>query len=650
MLVSYNWLKKYITDIPSEDEVARLITFHVCELESQEKLPNGDTIFDIKILPDRAHDLLSHYGVAFEISGLLGLEMKENSSHNSFQEVLGRGEWKPERDLEEKNSASEFLNKENPASSLQIKIESPNCRRYMGRIVRGVEVGPSPEWMKALLESIGQRSINNIVDATNYVLFDIGQPIHTFDLDKLSSPTIVVRNAKNGEKISLVGQEKLEAELRDEDLMITDDIDNLAIAGIKGGLSSGISENTKNILIEVANFAPVSTRKTSRRLAILSDASKRYENDLPIVLSDKAMNEISLLIKEMCPSASFEDVVDVWNISEEKQKEKRVSFTTSYISKMLGVKIKDEEIDKILRNYHYGFRHHGEEWDVIIPSTRLDISGPHDFVEEIGRVYGYEKITSHIPHIREKKDDHLTWKKICIAKRKLINDGYREVMTYAFCKKGKVEVLASASDKNFLRTNLSDGLSESIKLNQKNLPVLSLDEVKVFEIGTVFTDTGEEMRVAFGDKKKIEELSLDKFINEIMPDLNSPLMEDYLVSISSSSLIDNDPLTHKDDTSRSIAIPIFKSWSVYPFITRDIAVWIPEEIKPEALVKIYKDFGTELLITEPRLFDSFTKEGRTSYAYRLVFQAVDRTLTDEEINGIMTKITDKISSLGWQVR
>jgi len=400
----------------------------------------------------------------------------------------------------------------------------------------------------------------------------------------------------------------------------------------------------------VANFTPVSTRKTSRRLSILSDASKRYENDLPIALSDKAMNEISLLIKEMCPDAYFSDVVDVWNVDEKDKKERQVSFTTSYISKMLGVNIKDKDIEEILTNYHYGFRHHGEVWEVNISPLRLDMSGPHDFVEEIGRVYGYDKIVPQIPKIINDRDDNLTWKKICIAKRRLIEDGYKEVMTYAFCDKGEVEILASASDKSFLRTNLSDNLKESILINQRNLPLLGVDEIKIFEVGTIFTSLGEEMRIAYGDKKGIKELSLDEFVKKIMPDLNSPLVNDYLINISSSYLVDNDPLESRDTKSHNFTTPVFAPWSVYPFITRDIAVWVPEEVKPEALVKIYKDFGTELLVNEPKLFDSFTKNKKTSYAYRLVFQSRDRTLTDEEVGGIMTKITDKITSFGWQVR
>ena len=164
MKLSYNWLKSYIPDIPKADKVADLIIFHICEIESVEKLEGGDTVFDVKILPDRAHDLLSHYGFAREISGLLGLSIQ----------------------------IPEYKVKETISTDLKIEIESENCRRYMGRIAKGIKVGPSPKWMVEFLGVIGQRSINNIVDATNIVMFDLGQPIHAFDLAKLTGRKIVV--------------------------------------------------------------------------------------------------------------------------------------------------------------------------------------------------------------------------------------------------------------------------------------------------------------------------------------------------------------------------------------------------------------------------------------------------------------------------
>lgn len=630
MFISYSWLKSYIPEIPKPEVVEDLIIFHVCEIEDTEKLQNGDTIFDLKILPDRAHDLLSHQGVAREIASLLGLEFK----------------------------LPEYKIPNSKNTNLQIEIQTENCGRYMGRIVRNIKVEPSPEWMVKYLEAIGQRSINNIVDATNIVLFDCGQPIHAFDLKKISHPLalagsphqaggeeirIVVRNAKDGDTLELVGSEKLKASLKETDVVVTDGEKNLAIAGVKGGLDSGISDTTTDILIEVANFNAVSVRKTARRLGIQSDASKRFENDLSSILCDFAMNEISALILEMCSTAKFEEIKDVYN---NKPEVKKISFTTSYISKSLGVKITEDEIEKILKNYHYEFSHKSDLWQIVVPFMRLDITGAHDMVEEIGRVYGYGKINSQIPSAPSGQQDNLTWVKICLAKQKLVQDGYKEVMNYVFRDNGEVEVLASASDKKFLRTNLSDGLKESIKLNTTNLPLLDADEVKVFEVGAIFTKDGEEIRVAYGDKKEIKEMSLEEFIE-------GEHLENYeeLFFLRRSSHFSRKKVLPLESPRQDLEErKIFKPWSVYPFMVRDIAVWVPQGVEPEILVDIYKSFGTELLMKEPKLFDSFTKNDKTSFAYRLVFQSNDRTLTDEEINEIMLNITLKIKSLGFEVR
>ncbi len=607
MLISYNWLKSYINQIPNEDEISSLITFKLCEIEDVVKLPSGDTVFDLKILPDRAHDLLSHMGVAREIAGLLGVEFKLPE----YKKILSS------------------------SSDLKIEIQTTNCRRYMGRIVRNIKVGPSPEWMVNYLTSIGQRSINNIVDATNIVMYGSGQPIHAFDLKQLSFERIIIKEAENNDVIKLVGSENISVTLKDKDMMITDGSTNLAIAGVKGGLDSGISSTTTNILIEVANFEPISVRKTANRLGIKTDAVKRYENDLSPFLCDFAMDEISALIFEMCPESSFEDVIDVY---PNPQKEKIVSFKSDYISKMLGLNIDDKEIEKILKNYNYKFEYNNNTWDVEVNPMRLDLVGPHNFVEEIGRAYGYEKIIPEIPKINFEGEDNRDWQKIFIAKHKLTEDGYKEVLTYALKNKGEIEVLAAASDKNFLRTNISDSLKESISFNQKNLPLLGLDEIRLFEIGTIFTEEGEKINVAYGDKKKITEMALDEFTS---------LPENKV--FRSSDFIAKEP-KYENQPNVKYVPQVFKPWSMYPFITRDIAVWVPEGTKPQTLIDIYNTFGTELLVVEPKLFDSFTKNDKTSIAYRLVFQSHDRTLVDEEVNTIMSKITEKVQSLGFEVR
>jgi phenylalanyl-tRNA synthetase beta subunit len=223
----------------------------------------------------------------------------------------------------------------------------------------------------------------------------------------------------------------------------------------------------------------------------------------------------------------------------------------------------------------------------------------------------------------------------------LIENGYQEVMTYAFANTGVVEVLASASDKKFLRTNISDGLKESYEMNKLNAPYLNLNEIKIFEIGTVFTKNGEEVHVAYANKKEIKEISLDEFEEIFLKVLGSPAKTQALGRPDHSENL---------SLNSSENINYFKMWSLYPFVTRDIAVWVPDNVSPEELSNIYHEFGTELLVKDPILVDTFKKDGRISYAFRLIFQSYDRTLTTEEINLLMSKITEKLSSLGFEVR
>jgi len=616
MLISYNWLKRYIKEIPNEEDLINLITFKICELESVEKLPNGDTVFDMKILPDRAHDLLSHRGVAKEIAGILGIEFSESFLNDSLKEVF----------KQEKQEINE-----NIQENLFINIQSPLCRRYVGRIVKGIEIGPSPKWMTDLLESVEQRSINNIVDITNFILFDIGQPIHAFDLDKLESPEIIVRNAKEGEQVELLGEKVGDTVkernfiLKENNLVISDKKDVLALAGVKGGKKAEVNQNTKNIIIEVANFDPVSIRKTARTFGIQTDAVKRYENELTPSICRDVIFEVSSLINLVCPNSSFGEIVDINNSKEE---EKKVKFTTFYISKVLGCELEDNEIEKILKNHNYEYVRNYDlnEWEVIVPNNRLDITGPHDMAEEIGRVHGYEKIKPKIPELNFNHKDNEIWIKICLAKEKLVNDGYKEVITYTLTNKGEIEIMASTEGKNFLRTNLLDGLIKSYEINRLNMPLLDLSEIKIFEVGTIFTKDGEEVHVAYCDKKNKVEISLDEFVKNI---------SDF--SLKSYSTFNSQPTS-------------FSMWSLYPFISRDISFWVPNEIENKKIFDVMKNNSGKLLIKEPYLFDKFTKGDKTSYAYRLVFQSNERTLKDEEVEEIMQGIYQNLTNLGFEIR
>ncbi len=571
-----------------------IFNYHLCEVDSLENREDGDVIFDLKVLPNRAHDLLSHMGVARELASLLNIKYNDPTPQYKIPES------KP--------------------TKLIKTIESPNCRRYMGRIVRNIKVGPSPDWVVKHLESIGQRSINNMVDATNLTMYNSGQPAHVFDLARVKDLKLKVRNAEKGEKMTLLGG--VEKTLDDTMMVIADDYGNgLDIAGIKGGKYAELTDETTDIILECANFDPTSVRKTAQALNIFTDARKRFENDLSPELAAYGMRELSALIAEMCPEAIFEDIVDVYPKKQEAQK---LSFRTEKISKILGLAVSSDEIKDILKRYNMEHQEENGVFEITVPLMRLDLNIEEDAAEEIGRVIGYDKLKGEISHVDFKPTQNELYGKIVWARNKLLTDGYSEVMTSSFAMKGKVEVLASASDKNFLRTNLSDGLGESIKLNQTNSPIIGTDKVMIFEIGTVWTPS-EEMRVAYGDKKEIKEISLSEFCKDMPLDFKLELRN------------------HKLQTK-------FNMWPLYPFIARDVAVWVPENVKSEEVLKVIKENAGDMVIRGPELFDEFKKDGKISYAFRIVFQSYDRTLTDTEVNEIMNKITQKITEKGWQVR
>ncbi len=621
MKVSYNWLKWYIPDAPSAEKLADIITYHIAEVETVEK-KDGDSIFDIKILPNRAHDLLSHQGVARELASLLDINFVDPTPKYKIPES------KPTR--------------------LVKTIESSKCRRYMGRIIRNVKIGPSPEWVVKHLESIGQRSINNIVDATNIVMYDCGQPAHVFDLAKVKDLKLKVRNANNGEQIALLGGEK--KILNDTMMVIADDFGNsLDIAGIKGGNYAELTKDTTDIILECANFDPTSVRKTAQTLNIFTDARKRFENDLSPEMAEYGMLELSALIAEMCPEAIFEDIVDVY---PKKQEECKLFFSAERISKILGLKISDREIEDILKRYNISYEKTplpdghsplagGAKYEIRIPPMRLDLEIEEDMAEEIGRILGYDKVEPCLPRINFTPKVNETYAKIQVARNKLLTDGYSEVMTYVFCDRGEVEVMQSASDKKFLRTNLSDGLKESLKLNKINSSLLGLNEIKIFEIGTVFLKDKEETHVVYNEKDKIIEKKLDEFTSQIQENFAalpaSGLRHGLNFSVSASHT--------------GVTLQKFHMWSLFPFIARDIAVWVPVNVTSVEVSKIIKDNAGELVIRGPELFDEFKKDDKISYAFRLVFQSYERTLTDTEVNEIMEKITNKIKeNTGWQVR
>ncbi len=655
MKVSYKWLNEYFDGkAPAPQKIEEILTMHTMEIESLEKI-GDDTVIDAKTLPNNNHSCLCHRGIAREIGVLTGI--KPNLCSKVFKDF----------------SVSKT------SKDLRVIIENANlCRRYIGRVVENIKVGPSPAWLKEKLETLGQRSINNIVDATNFVMLEIGQPMHAFDVDKLTQMNadnknadergliqIVVKNAKNGEKITTL--DKKEVDLDESVLLITDGENPLAIAGIKGGNYAELETNTKNIILESASFNPVLIRKTAQKIKIQTDASKRYENDLTQELCGEAMDILTKLIVEIAGTKDTKvgEVVDNYPTKAEKIK---LGIRAEEASLIIGVLIKDSDIEDIFNRFGFEWKKEGDEFVIVVPDERLDLRIKEDLAEEIGRVYGYEKIKDiPVPKNTEKVkiDKGFTYKEK--IRRILYEEGFSEVINYTFVEKGEIELSNPMSpEKKFLRTNLTDGLKESLDFNSRYSELVDMPQIKIFEFGHVFKNSGEESNFVIGVKNPIglkkpkEQDVINDVIVVIEKKLNTKLIkinqEENIAEFNFEKMLEKFPdMTEYDFSEIGDKNKKYKKISQFPFMIRDIAVFTPEETKAENVLEIINKEAGELMIKN-RLFDVFTKtfeDGtkKTSYAYRIVFQSYDRTLTDDEVNVIMAKITEKMNANdGWQVR
>lgn len=644
MIVYKNWLQKYFkNELPSIDDLAELFTFHAFEVEDSDQETCSEAL-DLKILPDRAHYALSHRGIAKEIAVLLKADLIE-----SYQSEI-------KSDNEDK---------------VNVKVENPEfCRRYIARVIE-LPKGQyhSPDWLKDSLEAIGQRVINPIVDITNYVMYDIGQPLHAFDADKVVGG-LIIRNAKNGEKITLLDDREIT--LTDEDSVIADNEGPLVIAGAKGGKRAEIGQSTTRIIIESANFHPASVRKTSTKYDIRSDSSKRFENEITPELAIHGMNNTSKLIAEIYPGAKFGPIVDIY---PKKAEQTVFEFDFGYLEERLGIKITKEEAVEILNRLGIETESVGCSTcdgyclNLKIPFERLDLASREDVVEEVGRIYGYDKVKGILPPKSsgdiKNSNSFYTAEKI---KNILVDLGFSEVSLYTLVEKGDIEIAKPlAKDKAFLRTNLSDNMSACVAKNALNVDLLGLDTVKVFEIGHVFNTNKEEIHLAVGvaQVKKMKGLTAPNIMSETLKKISTELGVDFekgleIKQIGNQAVVEVgleqlfDQVQVKSVSLRSDLKGKYKKFSLYPFISRDIAVFVPdninsEEVWAEIMKGIEKAKASELLVRHA-LFDTFKKDGKTSYAFRMIFQAMDRTLTDEETNKIMEEINLVMKDREWMVR
>lgn len=635
MKFSYNWLQEFFEEkLPAPEVLGDLITFHSSEIEELVAV-GGDVALDVKVLPDKSAWLMSHRGLAKEISVILNQSLK----HDPFNNKL---------DLK-------------AIERISIGRETKNCDFYSAALVTGIKVGPSPEWLVKRLAALGQRSINNIVDATNYVMFELGQPLHAFAAHKLGTVdgnfSITVRNAVVGEKITVLTGE--EFTLTTNDMVISDQVNGtlLGIAGVKGGALAAVDVSTTAVLLESAHFDRKQIRQTAKSLKLPTDASKRFENGIRPEVAPIALARLIDLIIEL---AGGELVAT--NISGELSLEvKPVGVTLAKVNSVLGLSLDMNAVTTILNRFGYEYKIDKDQVTITPPFERDDLLLPEDLIEEIGRMYGLDKIKAIPPTlipVTQYNARHYYSEKI---RQVLIELGFSEVYTSSFSAKDEVKLAnALASDKGYLRSTLVNNLKEVRIANVSHRDLLGLSELKIFEIGTVFSTDTEEFRVALTVqtgttyKAKVDDPLLVEAVAQISQILGIEIKPKYqsegILEFSLDELLPKLPTVTEYDLNRvTDAGKVYQAFSVYPSSSRDVAMWVGSEVGQDQIESLLKNESGPLCVRITHL-DTFSKEGRVSYAFRLVFQAIDHTLTDFEIDPVMDRIYQAIKTQGWEAR
>lgn len=651
MKISRNWLQTYFEkELPSVQEIEQALVLHAFETEGILEYVNGDyhdDVIEIDVLPNRAHDALCHRGVARDLAAILNRD--DFFEEHRYEKLFGT-----------------FLNKNSSNTSPKVTVKNPEqCRRYMARLIQNITVNDSPEWLKNQLESIGQRSINNVVDVTNYLMFDLGNPVHIFDADKVVDQHIVVRSAISGETMKTLGGEQ-EITLDASMLVIADAEKVLALAGVKGGNTAEVTTETKNILLEVANFEPLSTRKTRQKTGIMTDSSKRFENEIEPERTEKV---ITLLAQAIVESAGSDEtmlsaVVDEWEGNTIRH---TVTFSLEKVNRLLGIRLSQNDVENVLKRLCFAYTFQDENIAVTVPAERIDIRIAEDMIEEIGRIYGYHNIPiASLDDIQFQPQVLPLMYYQNKVRDFLVQEGFSEVMTYSFQKKGDIEVTNPvAKDKPALRKNLAKGLSIALEKNLYQVELFGQDIIRIFEFGKVFRkDTQienfhlalavenktKQARKKYGEPKAQLKALVEKLEKAFGFQLSNFDGEGNILEIDFEEVIkDFSVPEHYENLDVELSHKKFTPISPYPFITRDIALWVEVKVTSSEIEEVLRNMSGDLLVRID-LFDEFSKEGKVSYAFRMVFQSYEKTLSDEEVNVVMEKVNATLLEKGWEVR
>ncbi|UIR54572.1 phenylalanine--tRNA ligase subunit beta [Sphingobacterium sp. SRCM116780] len=622
-----------------------------------------DYRFEIGLTPNRA-DAASHVGVARDIAAYFRTALKK-ADLSSFQEG--------------NNSNTEVV--------VESSIGSP---RYSGINISGVKVAESPDWLKERLNVIGIRPINNIVDVTNFILHDLGQPLHAFDQDKIAGNKVVVRQAKQDE--IFVTLDGVERKLSAEDLIIADAEKPMCIAGVFGGAHSGVSESTTNIFLESAYFNVVSVRKTSKRHNLKTDASFRYERGTDPHITVEALKKAAILIQQVAGGQISSKIIDIYPVEVEP-----FAFDVNYnqVRRLIGQAIPNEEIKSIILALGIGIAtESAEHLAVLVPPYRVDVTREVDVIEEVLRIYGYNNVELK-PQIKsslntsDKPDKEVVLNQLADL---LIANGYREILSNSLTKLDYADDEATAvrlynplsSDLDTMRQNMLFSALTAVSYNQKR----KNGDLKVFEFGKTYAITGEgyqekqHLAIAISGKSEIEQWNNSKqavnfyhikaVVDTIVKRLKieglqiqdapsdhyaygltylkgtKPLVSFGAVATTALKKADVEGQVFFADFDWDQMIKIirknvikFKEVSKFPAVKRDLSLLIDEAVTFEQLKTIAQKTERKLL-KEVNVFDVYKgdkiPEGKKSYALSFILQDEEKTLMDKQIDAIVQKL------------
>lgn len=671
MRISYSWIKEYVDIKETPEGLSDMLMSAGLPTESIEDV-GSDKVLEVEVTANRP-DWLSYIGVAREIAAITGRKLKIPSVAKA-QHAKGR------------------------KAQVKVRIEDKTlCPRYTARIIRNVKVGDSPAWLKARLESMGLRAVNNIVDITNFCLFENGEPMHAFDLDKLSGGEVTVRRAKKGEKISAI--DGIERPLEENMLVIADSSKPVAIAGVMGGLNTEVNHSTKNILLEAAYFDPVSIRRTSRKLALSSDSSYRFERRVDMSNIPYASVRAADLVCQVA-GGEIGEFIDLGATAEKK---KPVTLSISRLEALLGHDIPQAKAKKILTDLGLEAKSASKNKITFeVPGFRCDLKSEEDLIEEVARVYGYNNIPSTIPPIVPQAErvpsEILILKKIRSA---LAGLGFDEIITYSLLSKKNIQNAALPADDSVcvvnplsteqeaMRPTLVSGMLGAVLWNMNRRS----KDLKFFELGRVYGKSGNgftekqclgacvtgEITNWAGGTRGYSFFDLKGAIESMFDSLGLSGLSfgearDCRFSRSACASIElkNDPVGMIGELDAAILKDfdikspvyaceiyldkIFQSAGTvkkvtalprYPSVSRDISIVVGTDTANKKIVSAIRGSAGGIL-KDVSLVDKYSgkqiPDGKISLTYRLEYQNPSKTLEEKEVTEVHAGILRALES------